>query len=700
MGRLLERSEYESAALRLGKTADRDQEEQDPGQAPGSQLIQELQVHRIELEMQNEELRATQADLARTHDRFRTFFQQSPVGYVVLGASGLIREVNQTFARMVQRTGPELAGKAFFDLVEEPERGVLIARFRAIFRSPEGKSVDVRLIAGDNLRIHARLEGSTLTPVPDHKLLSGEEILVAVINVTAEKAAERALRQSEEQYRLLIDNSQDVVFTVSQEGVLTFASPSWRWWLGHDPTEVVGHHMAHFLLPEDVLVWEAALSRAFESGEREIGVEYRVRHADGSTRWHLTNLAPVYDPGSRRVTACVANARDLSERKRSEEETRRLQGQLHQAMKMEAMGRLAGGVAHDFNNLLTSVTCNVSMALLDLSPEHPLRPMLKEIGQAADSAADLTRHLLAFSRKQVLEPKVVRLDALVTNVQKMLSRLIGEDVILETHHAEGLHSVKADPRQIEQILVNLAINARDAMPGGGKLLIETSNLELGTGNAEVGPGSYVLLRVVDSGHGMSEDVKRHLFEPFFTTKPRGRGTGLGLATIYGIVRQAGGAIEIDSAEGEGTTVRILFPTTKEPCDHPAKEPWPAPLEHGSETILLVEDEGLVRKLGTRILTKLGYRVLAAANAAEALELVDANPNGIDLLFTDIIMPGMSGRDLADQVRSRLPSVRVLYTSGYTENVILERGLMDQGVRYLSKPYAPQTLARCIREALG
>lgn len=667
-------------------------------------LLREMHTHQVELEVQNEELRTTQIDLQRAHERSCALFHQAPVGYVVVDDSSKIRQANDAFARMIGQPAEALVGDYFVNWLAEPERAGFLTHHRALVDSASRPSMDATLVVSDGTRSPVRLDLGWLAPAAGDSAQLADEFLVAVVEESAARMAERPLTWREEQYRLLVDNSQDVLFTLEHDGVIQFASQSWKDWLGHEPHDVVGRNMSDFVHADDRLLWEAALSRAFETGERQIGLEYRMLHADGSTRWYLTHLAPARRSSPGWAAACVGNARDISERKRSEAENRRLQDQLHQASKMEAIGRLAGGVAHDFSNLLTSITCNVSMALMDLTPEHPLAAMLREVKQAADSAADLTRHLLAFSRKQVLEPKVVRLDSLVLQLQKMLSRLIGEDIALETRHTGELYSIKADPRQIEQILVNLIVNARDAMPGGGRILVETSNVELtddqGREHADVGPGSYVVLQVTDTGQGMNEEVKRHLFEPFFTTKPRGRGTGFGLATIYGIVRQGGGAIEVDSVEGRGTVVRILWPRTHEPLDISSQEPGPTGLEQGTETILLVEDEALVRKLGTRILTRLGYKVLSAGNADEALAIVDSNATGIDLLFTDVIMPGMSGRDLAEQIRARNPSIRVLYTSGYTENVMLERGLVEHGVSYLSKPYRPQALARVVREALG
>jgi signal transduction histidine kinase/ActR/RegA family two-component response regulator len=382
-------------------------------------------------------------------------------------------------------------------------------------------------------------------------------------------------------------------------------------------------------------------------------------------------------------------------------ERKRLEDQLRQAQKMEAVGRLAGGVAHDFNNLLTVIQGNVELARAELPPENPVRPYLDDLHQAAESAASLTRQLLAFSRRQIVQPQVISLNALVTRVSKMLGRLLGEDITLDLQLATDLGGVLADPGQFEQVLLNLAVNARDAMPAGGTLTIRTEDVCFGAGDPglppQLRPGSHVRLLVRDTGQGMDEAVRRQIFEPFFTTKPKGRGTGLGLATVFGAVSQAGGVIQVDSEPGKGTTFSILLPRVGEAPD---ASPGPRTAgQGGAERVLLVEDDPMVRDLALRFLRQLGYGVVVAAGGLEALATLESLREPIDVLFTDVVMPGMNGRELAERVAALRPAVKVLYTSGYAEDVIATHGVVDREVHFLVKPYSMQTLARKLRELL-
>jgi signal transduction histidine kinase/CheY-like chemotaxis protein len=394
---------------------------------------------------------------------------------------------------------------------------------------------------------------------------------------------------------------------------------------------------------------------------------------------------------------------EITDRKRGEQEKEKLQGQLQQAMKMEAVGQLAGGVAHDFNNLLTVINGYSELLLQKIGKESPMHGEVEEIRRAGERAASLTRQLLAFSRKQIIEPKVVRMDLLVAEMQKMLARLIGENIDLQTTTGKSPGSVKVDTGQFQQILMNLAVNARDAMPEGGKIVIGTANVDLDerycATHPYVTPGRYVMLSVSDTGKGMSEEVKAHIFEPFFTTKERGSGTGLGLAMAYGAVRQVGGSIEVVSEVGIGTTFRIYLPRVEEKAVEPSKDELPQDLPAGTETVLVVEDEAIVRDLCVRILERLGYKVLQARNGPEAIVAAEQYVDRIDLLLTDVVMPGMNGSELAKHLVLRHPEMVVLFTSGYTEDVISRHGVLDEGVSFIGKPYTRSALAGKVREVL-
>ena len=394
--------------------------------------------------------------------------------------------------------------------------------------------------------------------------------------------------------------------------------------------------------------------------------------------------------------SCLVVVHDVTER-------RRLEQQVRQAQKMDAVGRLAGGIAHDFNNLLTTI-----LGYCNLLSENPaltssLREDVQEIEQAATSAASLTRQLLAFSRKQLIEPKVIDANDVLSRMSKMIQRLIGEDLVFEQRLEPALHPIRIDPGQLEQVLVNLAVNARDAMPQGGRLLIETANVELDSEYAQhhlsVTPGTYVMLSVTDTGEGMSREVQAQLFEPFFTTKEVGKGTGLGLATVYGIVKQNDGNIWVYSEPGRGSAFKVYFPALPKTPVHQMAAPKAAARLSGKETILVVEDDKQLRQLARRTLEKQGYTILSAANGDEAVQMSETHPGPIELMVTDVVMPGISGRKLTEAIARARPHIKVLYCSGYTASAIAHHGVIDSGVAFLQKPFTLDSLARKVREVL-
>ncbi len=471
---------------------------------------------------------------------------------------------------------------------------------------------------------------------------------------------------------------------------------------GLTPEEAQGEGWAQAIHPDD----RERVSEEWYQAAKEglwFRTECRFQRPDGVVTWVFTQaLAEKTKDGE--IIGYVGTITDITERKQAEEALRQSEEQLRQAQKMEAVGRLAGGVAHDFNNLLMVMRGYGELLLNQLDANDPLRRNAEEIQKAAERATALTQQLLAFSRKQVLQPKVLDLNAVVTEVEKMLRRLIGEDIELTAVLDLALGRVKADPGQIEQIILNLAVNARDAMPQGGRLTLKTANVTLDQAYVRqhlgATPGPYVLLAVSDTGVGMDAETRSHIFEPFFTTKGAGKGTGLGLSTVYGIVKQSGGTIWVESAPGRGTTFEIYLPLVEEATAngelHPA---LPPPTPGGTETILVVEDEMSVRKLAAEFLGSNGYRVLEAQDGAEALQVCEEHRAPIHLLLTDVVMPGMSGRELAVRLVGARPEMKVIYVSGYTDDAIVQHGVREEGTVFLQKPFSLDALARTVREAL-
>jgi PAS domain S-box-containing protein len=504
------------------------------------------------------------------------------------------------------------------------------------------------------------------------------------------------LKQADETIRRLstaVDQSPAAVIITDPSGRIVYVNRKFTEISGYSSEEVVGQNPRLLKSGKTSADQYRQLWSTIQSGATWRG-EYQNRRKNGDLYWASTTIAPVKDE-SGTIANFVAIQEDVTD-------TRSLEAQLRQAQKMEAVGRLAGGVAHDFNNLLTVITSYSQLLLEDMAAADPRRADLQEIQRAAIGAAGLTRQLLAFSRQQVLEPRVLNLNDVLSAAGKMLQRLIGEDVALQLTLAPDLGNVKADPGQIEQVIMNLAVNARDAMPDGGKMTIETSNIDLdatyAAQHAVVAPGSYILVAVTDTGSGMDEPTKARLFEPFFTTKEIGKGTGLGLATVYGIVKQSNGYIWVYSELGHGTSFKVYLPRVSEAAA--AAEPRPLLLNGGTETILLAEDASGVRAVAQEILKRLGYTVLVAHDGHSALQLARARTEPIHLLITDVIMPEMSGRQLADRLKEQRPGLKVLFVSGYTDDAIVRHGMLEPGIAFLQKPFTPQTLARKVREVLS
>ncbi|CAA9339559.1 MAG: Sensory box histidine kinase/response regulator [uncultured Gemmatimonadetes bacterium] len=560
-----------------------------------------------------------------------------------------------------------------------------------------------------------RTVGSLCVISPTPRAWTGAEVAILrdlALSVAAEmewrteqaerRRTEEALGASESQLRAIFDEAAVGMAVVDLDGRLVRTNRALQSMLGYGADELHAMLFSEITHPDDVGTdWE--LFGDLVAGERtHYQVEKRYFRADGSILWTHLNVSLVRDAESAPCFT-VGIMEDVTERRRAEEALRQSQDELLQAQKMETVGRLAGGVAHDFNNLLTVIKGNTQLLLAELPPGSPMREELEEIDGVSGRAADLTRQLLAFSRRQVLQPRVLDLNAAVADADRLLRRLLGEDVEFRTTLDPALGAVRADPGQLEQVLMNLAVNARDAMPRGGKLTLETRNVwldaEYTLRHPSVAPGPYVMVAVSDTGHGMDAGTQARIFDPFFTTKEPGKGTGLGLATVYGIVRQSGGHVWVYSEVGRGTSFKVYLPRADE-APEPESALAGAELPRGTETILLVEDDDGVRRLARRVLSRAGYEVLEAPDGHEALTAAAAHPGPIHLVVTDVVMPGMSGREVAERMAAARPEAEVLYTSGYTDDAIVHHGVLDDGMAFLQKPFDPSTLLRAVRGALN
>jgi PAS domain S-box-containing protein len=519
------------------------------------------------------------------------------------------------------------------------------------------------------------------------------------------RAAEATLRDSEQQMRVIVETALDAVIGMDAQGRITAWNPQAETIFGWLHDDVIGRPMAETIIPPQHREAHArGVGRFLSTGQGPLlnrRIEVTALHRDGR-EFPVELTVTAVRLGNRWVFN--AFVRDIVHRRQTEDALLQAQTQLQQAQKMEAVGRLAGGIAHDFNNLLTIITGACHFLLIKLERGNPLRKEVEEVKQAGTRAAALTSQLLAFSRRQVLRLKEIDLNEVIADIENMLERLVGEDIILVTALEPSLGLVQADPAQIEQILMNLVANARDAMPAGGRLTIETAMIGVDAAfalqHALPRPGAYVLLAVSDTGQGMDRETQAHIFEPFFTTKELGKGTGLGLATVYGSVKQSGGSIFVYSEPGQGTTFKIYLPRVGRPAA--AEETPPAvvaALPRGTETVLVVEDEPGVRAVILRTLRDLGYTVLEARHGLEALHLGSQPLAKIHLLLTDVVMPQVSGREVAENLSQLHPALKVLYMSGYTDDAVVRHGILSDGMPFLQKPFTPDMLAQKVREVL-
>ncbi len=626
--------------------------------------------------------------LAKSESKFRTLTETSPAGIWQMNHLGDIEYANPAMCRLleIEKVDSKLPVK-LFDFVDPAERERVIGQLNDSLRGVQCEFMMV--LQGSRSSQHpVWVALSSIQVETEHSITMG-----TCVDLTSQKRVEAELKMVLERYDRALRGSMDGIWEWNLPTHEFYFSPGFFDLLGYGDHEDTSRSdwLVERLHPSDVDRVNAALRQHFRD-KQPFDIEYRLQSQDGSYRWFSSRADTMKRDDRGRSILMSGSIRDVDERKHLEE-------QLIQAQKMEAVGRLSGGVAHDFNNLLTVISGYANL-IKEKQPETPIE--LQAIIDAADRASSLTRQLLAFSRKQVIEPRVIHLNELLRNLESMLRRLIGEDIRLKVRAARGLGPIHADPGQIEQIIMNLSVNARDAMPDGGSLELVTSMVTVDESFAkshfEVKPGQYVLLRVSDSGSGMTQDTIQRAFEPFFTTKLDGRGTGLGLSTVYGIVKQNGGMVSIYSEEGHGCTFKVYFPMF-EGVDVKVPILPKRRLSVGSESILLVEDDDSLRKLITIMLEKMGYQVIAAANADRAEELVSNLDRSIDLLLTDVVMPGRNGRILAEMLIAQLPHLRVIFMSGYTADAMIDRGVLNDKVHFIEKPFSSAQLAQSIRDAL-
>jgi PAS domain S-box-containing protein len=710
-------------------------------------LVQELHIHQIELEIQNEELRATQIYLEQARNRYSDLFNNAPVGYLVMDHSGFIKRCNQTFAGLLDQSIRRLEGTPLADWLTTASRQIFLSKFKAFFKHPQGRRIDLQVKRGQGdgpyVSLHGSLEQS-LDTAPSASQ-PPERVRIVVIDITEQRAAEIALKNAYAELSLrqqvadiMLKNDLDGMYSavldrvlvhfkakvgffgyIDTDGSLVCPSMSGRVWAkcnlpgktNRFPASAWGGIWGESLkgrkavckhgdlaLPEGHMNLTNALAVPIMNRERLVGLiviaerpggydEAVVRQLEIIATW----IAPVID-------ARLQRDRQLALRTKAEND-------LRQAQRMESIGVLAGGIAHDFNNILSPIIGYTDMLLDAAETGAAPHTELKEVSKAAHRAKDLVGQLLAFSRKQMLDVQTLDVNARINDIAKMFKRLIREDIALEYRLQPSIGAIKADPGQIDQILLNLVVNAQDAMPGGGQLKIGTASRHLDEpmtiAHFQVDPGAYTVITVTDTGTGIDAEVLPFVFEPFFTTKDRGQGTGMGLATCYGIVKQHGGYIWPQSEVGRGTTFTLMFPVAdRQPMAAAAMAgPIGVLQQSRGETIMVVEDEPAVRKMAVLALRRLGYRVLEMASPEACMQTLRDEGTNIDLLLSDVIMPGCNGRELYAQLQVQKPDLKVLFMSGYTDNVISAQGGLGDGPLFIAKPFTLNELSLKVRTVL-
>jgi PAS domain S-box-containing protein len=635
------------------------------------------------------EHRRAEAALRESEKKYKNLVDTAVVGVYKTNLKGDILFANEALVKMLEFDSPEemMSVGVLSRYKKLKDRELLIETLK---KKSKVKNFELDLLTKSGKTANALLTGT----------LEGDTLSGMLMDITERKQAEEALSASEERYRTLFEGAAEGILVADIENKqFKYANPVICRMLGYTMEELTRLGVAD-IHPKEALDSVVAEFEAQARREKIMSSEVPCLRKDHSVIYADIATAPVVIDDRK---CNVGFFLDVTDHKQTEKEKATLEEQLRQSQKMEAIGQLAGGIAHDFNNLLTVIKGYSQLCVAEAKEGDPLRQNIEEIQKATERAATLTRQILAFSRRQIMETKVLDLNTILQNLDKMLHRVIGEDIELAFLLDKNLGRVKVDPGQIEQVVMNLAVNARDAMLKGGKLTIETANVELdeeyARAHVAVKAGSYIMLSVSDTGAGMAPEVKERVFEPFFTTKEKGTGTGLGLSTVYGIVKQSGGNIWVYSEPGKGTTFKIYLPGVDEPLEESKEEIKKEELPRGSETILLVEDDKEVRKLALRILQRQGYMVLESSQGDDALQLCEEYKGRIHLILTDVVMPVMNGHELTQRLTLHHPEAKVLYMSGYTDNTIVHHGVVKKGTNYIQKPFTVDGLARKVRQVL-
>jgi PAS domain S-box-containing protein len=647
-----------------------------------------------------EVLRRSEEAFQVSEQRFRSVFEGVPAAMATLKMDGTILQVNQAFSTMLGYRPSELAGKAIADFTSAEDQRDAVRELRELAAGRR------RMVEAE--RRYVKRDGATIWGHTAAFLQFDQErnpsyVVAWIQNITSRKRAEHGLEQSRRRYEELVNSVDGIVWEadaqslefsfVSTKAESIFGFPVGRW-------VAQPRFWRNRIHPDDLDRVLGVISQVV-ADQRSLELEYRMIAADGRSVWVRDTVSVVEEAGQIKLRGIMV---DVTDKRQAERALKRSEEQRQRSQKMEAIGRLAGGIAHEFNTLLTSVSGYSDLLSRGLGSDHPLRREVEEISNAAQLATDLTRHLLSFGHRQTHLPRVLDLDRVVAEMELMLRRVIDEDVELVTSHTTQDALVFADAGQLQQMILNLAVNAREAMPDGGRLTIRTERAEIDRPTpghaAEVPPGSYVALSIRDTGCGMDEQTLARVFEPFFTTKQREQASGLGLSTVYGIVRQSGGYIVVDSQPGEGTELRIYLPCAeRSDVECAAGDAIVPETLRGTETVLVVEDNAPVRNLAAEVLADHGYRVIVAEGGPEALAICEDRATAIDLMLTDLIMPKLSGRELVRLVRQGRPEIRIVYLSAYNEGHILARGLIEPGAAFVQKPFTPVSLLHEIRESL-